>query len=96
MGQRRRRRRSQLRQLRCGFHLFSGFQHFLDGALHIKGLLGDIVVLAFDDGFEAFYRVSDLDVASLRAGELLGNVEWLRQEALNLCGHAPRSASDLR
>src|ERR1700733_10847230 len=69
--------------LRCCFHLLCRFQYFLDGALHVKSLLGDVIVFAFDDGFETLHCVGDFDVASCGPGELLGDVEGLRQEALN-------------
>src|SRR5208283_2611508 len=62
----------------CCLHLLRRFQHFFDRPLHVKRLLGDIVVLAFDDRLEALHRVGDLHVAPRRAGELLGHVERLR------------------
>src|SRR5690349_3995234 len=67
-------------------HLLSIFENLIDGALHVEGLLGHIVVLAFDDLFEAADRVLNLNVASFVAGELLGYVEGLRQELLDLAG----------
>src|ERR1700730_10239310 len=68
--------------LRC-FQLLRRLQHFINRAFHVKRLLGDIVVLAFVDFLEALYRVRDFNVAAGRAGELLGDVERLRQEALD-------------
>src|SRR3984893_2379853 len=66
--------------LRC-FQLLRRLQHFINRALHVKRLLGDIVVLAFVDFLEALYRVRDLNVAPWRTSELFGHVERLRQEA---------------
>ena len=71
---------------RLVLHLLGALQHVLDGALHVEGLLRDVVVLAFDDLAEAADRVGDLDVLALDAGELLGHVERLREEALDLAG----------
>src|SRR5579859_4760514 len=76
----------QRRLLCCCLHFLCRFQDFLDRAFHVERLLGDVVVLAFHDRLETLYRVGDLDVLSLRSRELLGHVERLRQEALNLAG----------
>src|ERR1700693_4178565 len=35
--------------LRCRLHLLGSLNHFIDRALHIEGLLGDVVVLASHD-----------------------------------------------
>ena len=43
-------------------------------------------MLAVHDFLEAADRVGQLDVLALEAGELLGHVERLRQEALDLAG----------
>src|SRR5205085_5151985 len=59
-------------------------EHLLDRALQQERLLGDVVVLAFDDLAEAADRVGDLHVLTLDAGELFRDVERLREEALNL------------
>ena len=72
--------------LRLRFHLLGGFENFVDRALHVEGLLRDGVVLAIDDFLEAADGIGDLDVLAGEASELLGNVEGLRQEALNLTG----------
>jgi hypothetical protein len=64
--------------LRSRLHLLCGLEHFINGALHIKGLLRNIVVLAFDNILKALYRICHLHVAPRRAGELLGHVERLR------------------
>src|ERR1035437_2906085 len=66
--------------------LLGRFQHFLDGALHVEGLLGDVVVLARDDLLEAAHGVGNLHISPWDAGELLGNVEGLRKELLHLAG----------
>src|SRR4030081_3414029 len=68
------------------FHLLCGCEHVFDAALQVKGLLGNVVVLAFDDLLEATNGVRDLDVRSWDAGEYLGDVEGLREEALHLSG----------
>ena len=41
-------------------------------------------MLAFDNFLEAANRIRNLDVSSLITGELLGNVEGLREELLHL------------
>src|ERR687887_230043 len=58
----------------------------LDRADHVEGLLGKVVVLAFDDLLEALDRVLELHVAALLAGELLGHEVRLREEALDAAG----------
>jgi hypothetical protein len=58
----------------------------LDRADHVEGLLGQLVVLAVEDLAEAADRVLELHVLAGRAGELLGDEERLRQEALDLAG----------
>src|SRR5580692_4722967 len=67
-------------------HLLGGGENVFDSALQVEGLLGNVVVLAFDDLLEASDRVRDLDVGAGDAGEDLGYVEGLRQEALDLAG----------
>src|SRR5713226_6056250 len=68
--------------LRC-FQLRCCLKHFVDRALHVEGLLRDVIVLAFVDLLETFYCVSDFNVAPRRTGELLRHVAGLRQEALD-------------
>src|SRR5664279_4819695 len=58
-------------------------QHFLDGSLHVECLLGQAVVLAFDNFAEALDGIGELDVLALEAGELLGHVERLGEELLD-------------
>jgi len=47
-------------------------------------------VLAIDDFLEAAHGVFDLHILALEAGELLGDVEGLREEALDLAGARDR------
>src|SRR3954452_6445230 len=56
----------------------------VDAALHEERRLRQLVVLAVDDLLEGAHRVVDRDVRARRAGERLGDVERLRQEALDL------------
>src|SRR5690349_788202 len=72
--------------MRSGLHLLGGGQHVLDAAGHVEGALRDVVVLAVDDLLEALDRVGDRHVLALEAGELLGDEERLREEALDLAG----------
>src|SRR3954452_1157075 len=60
----------------------------LDRALQEERRLRHVVVLAVDDLLEAADRLGDRDVLARRAGELLGDVEGLRQEALDAAGGA--------
>src|SRR5437879_4098957 len=68
--------------------LFLNLLAFLEGCLnradHVKRLLGQIVVLAFDDLFETFNRVFQFHVLAFAARELRSHVEWLREKLLNL------------
>src|SRR5215471_12827570 len=57
--------------------------HAFDTALHEERRLRHVVVLALDDLPEAADRLADRDVLARRAGEHLGDVERLRQEALD-------------
>src|SRR2546421_306758 len=52
--------------------------------VHVDAPLRSVVVLPFDDLLEAPYRVLDLHVLPLRAGERLGHEERLREKALDL------------
>src|ERR1039457_3074768 len=60
--------------------------HFLDGALHVERLFGQVVVLAFDNFAEALDGIGQGDVLALVAGELLGDVEGLGEELLDFAG----------
>src|SRR3954449_9731538 len=64
--------------------LVRGLDDLVDAALHEERRLRQVVVLAVDDLAERAHRVVDRDVRSRRAGERLGDVERLRQEALDL------------
>ena len=55
-----------------------------DAADHVEGVFGEVVVLAVDDRLERADRVLDLHELAGDAGEDLGDVEGLRQEALDL------------
>src|SRR3954465_2009472 len=64
--------------------LVRGLDDLVDAALHEERRLRQIVALALDDLAERAHRVVDRDVHARRAGERLGDVERLRQEALDL------------
>src|SRR5947209_6220412 len=55
-----------------------------DCADHVEGLFGEVVVLAVNDLLEAAYGVGDFDELAFESGELRGDEEGLREEALNL------------
>src|SRR3569832_1451630 len=57
---------------------------FVDGADHVERLLGQVVAFAGDDHLEAADRFGQRHVLARRAREHLGDVERLRQEALDL------------
>src|SRR5690606_32681884 len=59
---------------------------FVDGADHVERLLRQVVVLAVHDALEAADGVLQRDVLARRAGEHLGHVERLAEEALDLAG----------
>src|SRR3989344_4625025 len=63
--------------------------YILDSSLKVKRLLGLVVVLPFQDLLERAHGVGTLHERALDAGELLGHVERLRQELLDLtrAGH---------
>src|SRR5476649_714761 len=71
------RERALLKRLRL-------LERFLDRADHVEGLLRQRVALAVHDHVESLDRVLERDVFAGRAGEHLGDVEGLRQEALDL------------
>src|SRR3954453_8417938 len=60
----------------------------VDAALEEEGRLRHVVVLALGDLLEATDRLGDRDVLARGAGELLGDVERLREEALDAAGAA--------
>ncbi len=59
-------------------------------------LLGDLVVLSFDNLLEAANRVGDLHVLTVESGELLRDKKRLRQEPLDLPGARHRELVVLR
>src|SRR5260370_36225958 len=69
---------------RLGGHLAGLLDGFLDRADHVEGALGHVVVIAGDDALEALDRIGELDEDARRASEHLGDMEGLRQEALDL------------
>src|SRR5512140_288699 len=58
----------------------------LDATDHEEGLLGKLVALALDEVLEAAHGVGERDVLARRAGERLGDIERLAEEALDLAG----------
>src|SRR6478672_11520603 len=56
----------------------------LDGADHIKGRLGQVVVFALAQPLEAANGIGEIDENSGRSREYFRHVERLRQEALDL------------
>src|SRR5471030_663834 len=71
----------------CGFALLEGLrllERFLDRADHVERLFGKRVALAVHDHVESLDRVLERHVLAGRAREHLGDVEGLRQEALDL------------
>src|SRR6516165_193045 len=57
---------------------------FLDGADHVKSLLGELVVLSVHNRPEAADRVLQRHVLARRAREGFGDVKRLREKALDL------------
>src|SRR5215472_9238576 len=62
------------------------FLSFFDGTHHVEGLLRHVVVLAVDDFLESSDRIGQFHVFTGESRELLGNVEGLREEPLDLAG----------
>src|SRR5215218_5921204 len=75
---------------RRGFssHRLGAGPRLVDVADVEERLLGEVVGAAVADLVEALERVGELDVASLFPRELLGDVERLAEEALELAGAA--------
>src|SRR5215831_4637581 len=69
---------------RFGRELLALLDRLFDRAHHVEGRFRQVVVLAFDQALEALDGVGDVDQLAGRAGEYLGDVERLRQEALDL------------
>src|SRR3954468_4903884 len=70
--------------------LLRALDDVVDRSLEQERRLRHVVVLALEDLGEAADRLGDRHVRTRRARELLGHVEWLRQEALD----APRAPDD--
>src|SRR5690606_8886002 len=79
-------------------HLVGLLDGFLDAADHVERLLRQVVVLALDDALEAADGVLERDVLARGAGEDLGDVARLAEEALDLAGagRGTRPACPLR
>src|SRR5436305_1678670 len=56
-------------------HALGALEHVLNRHLHVKRLLGNLVVLAVHDLLEAADRVRHLHILAGEAGELFGHVE---------------------
>src|SRR4249920_3025009 len=69
---------------RFGSQLLALLDGFLDGADHIEGRFRQVIVLAFADRTETLDGVGEIDKLAGRTGEDFGDVERLRQEALDL------------
>src|SRR6516165_5296244 len=74
----------RLSSRRLGGELLALLDRRLDGADHVEGGLGQVVVLAFAQALEAADGIGEIDEHAGRAGEHLGDMEGLRQEALDL------------
>ena len=57
--------------------------YHVDAALHVEILLGDIVVFAIEDFFEAADRLGNRNILACSPGENFGDVERLAQETLD-------------
>src|ERR1051326_6772469 len=68
---------------RLGGELFTLFDRLLDGADHVEGGLRQVVVLALAEALKTADGVFERDEYAGRAGEHFGDVERLRQEALD-------------
>src|SRR5689334_13509146 len=66
--------------------LLALLDRLLDGADHVEGGFRQVVILAFAQATEALDGVGEIDELAGRAGEDFGDVERLRQEALDLAG----------
>ena len=65
-------------------HLLELLARLIDRADHVEGLLREGIAFAVDDHLEAADRFLQRHMLAGRAGEHLGDVERLRQEALDL------------
>src|SRR5882724_5896687 len=68
----------------------SRFLNFLDPALHVKVLFGNIVVLAFENLFKATHGIRHRHLFAFASGEHLRDGKRLTEETLNLSGAEDR------
>ena len=73
-------------------HLCGALAHVIDGARIAERLLGQIVALAVDNGCEGADGVGNANVHAGVSGELLCDVEGLRQELLQLARAVDRES----
>src|SRR6202158_2777008 len=71
---------------RLGSELLALFDRLFDGADHVEGLLGQMVVLAFAKSAKTLDGVGEVDELARRSREDFGDMKRLRQEALDLAG----------
>src|SRR5258705_9836132 len=77
--------------LRCfRRELLALLDRLFDGANHVEGRLRQMIVLAFAQPAETLDGVGKVDEFAGRTGEDFGDVERLRQEALDLAGAGHR------
>src|ERR1043166_2662362 len=69
---------------RFGGELLALVVRLFDGADHVEGGLGQVVVLAVHQALEALDGVGEVDELAGRAGEHFGDVQRLAQKALDL------------
>src|SRR5258707_12444916 len=69
---------------RLGRHLARLGNHLVDRAHHVEGRFRQVVIGAGDDALEALDGLLEADQHARRAGEDLGDLEGLRQDALEL------------
>src|SRR5436305_15072780 len=86
LGQKSKIKDQKLRQLRRRGHLLRFLSCLVDGADHVKCLLGHVVAVAVKDLFKSFNSVVDLHVLAFETGELLADRKRLRKETLDLAG----------
>src|ERR1700754_1552788 len=69
---------------RFGGQLLALLDRLFDGADHVEGGFRQVIILAFAEIAETLDGVGELNELAGRAGEDFGDVERLRQEALEL------------
>src|SRR5215472_5036538 len=75
---------SQCNHLTMQLGICSALFNFFNAALHVKVAFGNIIVLAFENFFEAANGFRNRDLFPLTSGEDLCNAERLAEEPLNL------------